>query len=123
MKGLTIKYPVDRGINGYFEATYSTFDTELSRLRCLMNTWEGERFMQPDYGININKYLFDNYNDNLDTLISNEIINKLDYWLPNLSVDSLNLDVSEIDNNKIAVTIKVSLKSDTSQFAVLTFSV
>lgn len=123
MKGLSINYPVDRGINGYFEPTFTTFDTELSRLRCLMNTWEGERFMQPTFGINVNQYLFDNYNENFDKLIPEEIVSKISFWVPNLNVDNLDLNISELDSNKLSVTVRVSLKSDISQFETLTFNV
>ncbi len=55
-KGIDLNYPIMKGNQGYFEQTFDTFDSERNKLINLISTWEGERVMQPKFGLGIQKY-------------------------------------------------------------------
>jgi phage baseplate assembly protein W len=124
MIGIGINYPLTKGSNGYFEQTYDTFANEKSRLIMLLNTFEGERLMQPNFGLNLQKYLFDNYSGtNFKDAIISEITKKVNFWIPNLNIDDITIDDSNINSNQLTVTVSFSLMSDETQSDTITFKI
>lgn len=122
MKALGIKYPIDKGQQGYFEQTYDTFTNEKVKLQNLMKTIEGERYYQPTFGLGLHKYLFEPITSDIKKKIELEIKNKISYWLPNLVINALYVDVfTDVDRNIINVEIDFSLKGNTSDYDVISF--
>lgn len=111
MKYLGLNYPIKKGKVGYFDSVFDTFGVERGRLIVLLNTFEGEMYMMPTFGINFYKYLFENNLSGKD--IEDEIINKVSYWIPNLNIDRIDTSKEE---NTISVSVDFSLKSDTTKF-------
>jgi hypothetical protein len=48
------------GGKGVFESSYTTKDAVVTNLKNLILTQKGERYMQPNFGTNIRKVLFEN---------------------------------------------------------------
>lgn len=49
MKALGMDYPIERGQQGYFNQTFDSLKNEKVKLINLINTIEGERYMQPSF--------------------------------------------------------------------------
>lgn len=122
MKGLGMNYPIEKGQQGYFEQTFESLDNEKVKLKNLMNTIEGERYMQPSFGLGMHKYLFEQITPAVGTKMENEIRKKIAYWLPNLVINDLYVDVlTNVDRNVINVEIDFSLKNNPNDYDVVSF--
>jgi phage baseplate assembly protein W len=102
-------------INGIFPVNYTTLSQAKDNLRNLILTRKGERLMQPEFGCDVWKTLFEPLGDGLiETTIENSIVEAVSIWLPYLNIDTIIFDYDEndIDNNRIALDIKFSLLSN-----------
>ena len=122
-QGIDLDYPIRRGNLGYFEQTFDTFSSERNKLINLLSTFEGERVMQAKFGLNVRKYLFEQITDTLVSYLRAEISGKVGYWLPNIQINDMRIDMETgVDKNTIAITIDFSLKANPSEFDVITFT-
>lgn len=123
MKGLGLNYPLQDGQQGYFEQTFDSMTNEKVKLSNLMNTIEGERYMQPSFGLGIQKYLFEQITPELSKKIDTEIRRKIAFWLPNLLINNLYVDIiTDVDRNAVNVEIDFSLINDPNNYDVVTFT-
>ena len=109
-KLLGLKMPLDKGsFEGYFESTTLTGDAVKEDIRNLLRTRKGERLFQPDLGLGLDKFLFENVTDEMKQQIQDDIKSTIKKWLPFVSVHSisieLNQDSSDLTNQ---LNIKVS---------------
>ena len=122
-QGLDMDYPITKGNMGYFQQTFDTFDSERNKLINLMSTLEGERVMQPKFGLGIEKYLFEQITSDLQSRLQSEIRSKVGFWLPNIQINDMTVDiVSGVDRNIVTIKIDFSLKANPSEFDVVTFT-
>ena len=121
-KALGLTIPLIDGNNGYFDTTYDSFSNERTKIINLVSTVEGERFMQPMFGLGIHKYLFEQVTSDIPKKIKNEISKKVTFWLPNVNLDNTTVDIVEnVNKNQIDITIEFSLKSNPTDYDILTF--
>ncbi len=101
--------------NGIFSTNFTTLKQAKNNLINLILTKKGERLMQPDFGCDVWKALFEPM-DNIETLIEDSITNAVSIWLPYLIINEIifDYDDSDIDMNTISLDIKFSLESNPS---------
>ena len=101
--------------NGIFSTNFTTLKQAKNNLVNLILTKKGERLMQPEFGCDVWKVLFEPIN-NIETSIENSITNAVSIWLPYLNINEIIFDYDEndIDMNRISLDIKFSLKSNSS---------
>lgn len=128
MQGIGIDVPIVLGQNGYFQQTFTTFDNEKIKLINLFSTFEGERVMQPNFGLILTitkNYLFENISESLKENIINDIRNKVNYWLPNIilnSIDVLDLPENQASSaHKIEIVVNFSITSNPTYNETITF--
>lgn len=99
--------------NGIFSINFTTLQQAKSNLKNLILTKKGERLMQPDFGCDIWKVLFEPI-DNIEVSIENAIINAVSIWLPYLNINEIifDYDDNDIDMNRVSLDIKFSLVSN-----------
>ncbi len=123
MKGLGVNYPIENGQQGYFEQTFESLDNEKVKLKNLMRTIEGERYMQPNFGLLIHKYLFQQMTPDIKSKVENDIRKKIQFWLPNLIINNLFVDIiTDVDRNSMNVEIDFSLVNNPEDYDVVTFT-
>jgi len=114
-------YPIDKkpryavGINipfsvpGVFESNFFTKDAIKNNLINFFLTNTGERFLNPTFGGNLRKQLFEQIDegnlDNFKLLLSSLLLTNF----PSVLVESLDV-LSEIDNQTVFVNLKYSVK-------------
>lgn len=101
--------------NGIFAVNYTTLTQAKDNLKNLILTRKGERLMQPEFGCDVWKVLFEQLDGNLiETSIETSILDAVSIWLPYLNIDTIVFDYDEndIDNNRISLDIKFSLVSN-----------
>ena len=102
--------------DGFFASTSTTIEAVKNNIRNLLQTNEGERFFQPNLGINLRTILFEHItNENLIT-IQDAILDKLEFWLPFVEVRDIQVlnteNSTDIGVNEIRVKILFNLKQD-----------
>jgi phage baseplate assembly protein W len=99
--------------NGIFTVNYTTLAQARDNLRNLILTHKGERLMQPEFGCDIHRVLFEPMVD-IENVVEDSITNAVSIWLPYLIINEIifDFDDNDIDNNRISLDIKFSLASN-----------
>jgi phage baseplate assembly protein W len=111
--GIGINKSSDRG--GVFAVNYTTLTQAKDNLKNLILTRKGERIMNPTFGCDIYKVLFEQMDGGLiESKIESTILDAVSNWLPYLSIDEIifDYDNNDIDNNRINLELKFSLVSN-----------
>jgi hypothetical protein len=111
--GIGINKSSNKG--GIFSVNYTTLTQARENLKNLILTKKGERLLNPTFGCDIWKVLFEQMDGNLiENQIETSILDAVSIWLPYLSIDEIifDYDDNDIDNNKIGLDIKFSLISN-----------
>ena len=113
MTTTAISYPFTIDAIGVVESTTLVPKIYLDRLVTLLSTTVGSRPMQPSYGTDINKYLFENQGMNipgeagtLSQSIEQAIRDAITTWLPDVVVDKVTVGAPQQDGES-PVTIQV----------------
>ena len=111
--GIGINKNSDKG--GIFAVNYTTLTQAKDNLKNLILTRKGERIMNPTFGCDIYKVLFEQMDGGLiESKIESTILDAVSNWLPYLSIDEIifDYDDNDIDNNRINLELKFSLVSN-----------
>lgn len=104
---------IDLPLNGnaVFKSNYQTKDAVKSNLINFFLTNPGERYLNPNLGGGIRAFVFEQIeNNNIDSLKQN-INYKLRNVFPNIEVTSLDISISNGDNNQIIISLYYKLKN------------
>lgn len=106
-QGIGLKFPLRQGKTGYFEQTFTTIDAAKTNLINLLLTNKGERYMQPEFGADISRLLFENITAELSSIIEQNIRQAVAFWLPYINLVEINVDTEteNVDRNRVVVTI------------------
>jgi phage baseplate assembly protein W len=111
--GISINQTSDS--NGVFAVNYTTLSQVKYNLINLILTRKGERVMQPNFGCDIWRILFEPIVEGqIDSEIERTIIEAVGTWLPYLNIDRILFDYDEndIDNHRINLELQFSLTSN-----------
>jgi hypothetical protein len=111
--GIGINKSSDKG--GIFAVNYTTLTQAKDNLKNLILTRKGERIMNPTFGCDIWKVLFEQMDGSLiESKIESSILDAVSNWLPYLNIDEIifDYDNNDIDNNRINLELKFSLISN-----------
>ena len=114
--GIDLPIRRDDAVDGFFATTSTTIEAVKNNIRNLLNTNEGERFFQPNLGLNLRRLLFEHItNENLIG-IQDSILDKIEFWLPFVEVRDIQVlsrdDTTDIGVNEIRVKILFNIKQD-----------
>ena len=113
-----IDLPIRRGsdMDGYFATTSTTLEAVKNNIRNLLSTNEGERFFQPNLGMNLRKILFENITDDNIMSIQDTILDKFEFWLPFVEIRDIQIERKEnnpvVGANEIRIKIIFNIKQD-----------
>jgi len=114
--GIDLPFRKSNGVEGYFESTSTTIEAVKNNIRNLLNTHQSERLMQPNLGINLRKYLFEQYSDETTFSIQNDIVDTFRNWLPFVDIQDIRVNMSNSDDavgkNTMNVTIVFNITKD-----------
>ena len=123
-----IDLPIRRGSDndGFFATTSTTIEAVKNNIRNLLQTNEGERFFQPNLGLNLRRLLFEHItNENLIG-VQDAILDKIEFWLPFVEVRNIQVlsveNTTDIGVNEIRVKIDFNIKQDPNTLDSITLS-
>jgi Bacteriophage baseplate protein W len=102
---LGITLPLRLGQNGYFANTTDPMEQIRTNITNLLLTMKGERPMQPDFGSNLARILFEASSDDGKAQVEAAIQTAVKAWMPFLSIDAV--DLIRDPNNEHTYTVNV----------------
>ena len=117
-----IAFPVVEGMGGFFTKTEGV-TTVMSSLKQLLLTSKGERVMNPEFGTNLRKAVFEIYDIQLKPQLSTEIIQAIRIHLPVVDIQSLEISFDEslktMGRNQVYVSLKFKISGDVTGLQIL----
>ena len=74
-------------------------------LKMLLLTDPGERVMEPDFGVGMKRFLFQNYGSGVESQIDSKIREQVNIYLPFVSIIDITFGIADADNNRLAFSI------------------
>ena len=112
-KSVGIDFPFARVPNGdgYFKTTKSTIDAIKNNIKLLLQTERGERVFQPNLGMGLKRFVFEQITADTTIEIENNIVDVFETWLPfvDLKDIQINIDSQNQTNNRISINIIFSI--------------
>lgn len=87
-----IMLPMTDTNGSLFKLSYTTQEQAISNLKNLLLTSMGERVMQPMFGTNIPKFLFEPLTNNLLDKIEQHVRFSINFWLPYIVIENLEIE-------------------------------
>ncbi len=105
-RAIGVSIPFNAG--GVFKSTYSTKDQIRSNLINLLLTLRGERILNPEFGTNLPRLIFEQLDEQLYPVIQDEIFSSVSKFIPEITLLNINLTPDE-DGNAISIQIDYRL--------------
>ena len=107
-----LDFPIARVPNedGYFKTTKTTIESIKNNIRLLLKTQRGERMFQPNLGMNIRRFLFEQITEDTQVQIENDIVDTFATWLPFVDLREIDIDTGRQDQNQINIKIVFNIK-------------
>ena len=116
-KNITTNYmdKLNNDKNVYFAMTSTTLEAVKVNAINLLQTELGERLMQPQRGLNLRNYLFEQFTDELVLSIQNDIVDVFKLWMPFVEIRDIQINMDENDSigkNKMNINIVFNITRD-----------
>tara|TARA_R110000744_G_scaffold266060_3_gene380064 strand:+ start:569 stop:937 length:369 start_codon:yes stop_codon:yes gene_type:complete len=109
MSSLSVKLPITRNTADGFTMIRDFQTLVRQNFKMLILTAPGERVMEPEFGVGLRNFLFENFNNSVFVEIKSEIIKQTAIFLPVISILEINFDTSNPDANILGIKILYSL--------------
>ena len=90
--------------------------------KMLILTNPGERVMEPEFGIGIRQYLFENFQSDVYARIDSRIREQTAIYMPIISITSIEFGTRDIEDNTLAIRLEYSIPdiatSDLLEFTI-----
>ena len=109
-KGLSPKLPLTKDpVDGY-ALNKDYVDLVKQNLKMILLTAPGERIMEPDFGVGLRNYLFENDSAASRNKIETRIRNQIGAYMPFLEIKSIELNSIDNQVNTSASELRVDMK-------------
>ena len=107
-----IDFPFARVPNqdGYFKTTKTTVESIKNNIRLLLHTESGERVFQPNLGMNLKQFLFEQITEDTSIQIENDIVDVFETWLPFVELRDIQINTDNQNKNQIDINITFNIK-------------
>ena len=115
-RAIGVSIPFNAG--GVFNQTYATKDQIKSNLINLLLTYKGERVLNPEFGADLPRLLFEPLTEDLYPKIQNQIISSVNMYIPEITI--LNIEITHnIDYNLINIKLDYKLNLSGQQDSII----
>lgn len=108
--GLSPKFPLSLSEGGDFTVNETFKELVKQNFKTLLLTIPGERIMMPDFGVGIQKFLFENIENGGITGISSVVSSQVSKYMPYINILNITTKNSEEDDHLSSVTITYYIK-------------
>ena len=122
MSSIGIKIPITYDSGDGFTMLKTLEDTVKQNLKMLILTNPGERVMEPEFGVGIQRYLFSNFSEDINSQISERINAQVKAYMPSVNINRIDFNDSDPDSNRLSLSIEYYVPdiglSDLLQFTI-----
>ena len=97
--------------NVAFKQNYTEIEQLKSNIKNLLLTKRGERLMNPFFGTGVETLLFEQITDDFEDKVQEIITNSVERYIPNVTIDEINVDMSNENKDKNLVNISLKFRS------------
>ena len=113
MPGISPKLPIRKSLRDGFALTQTYSEALKQNFKNLVLTSPGERIMDPNFGVGIRRYLFENYSDEVQLLIEERVISQTLLYMPYVSINRISFrDSGQRNEHKLSVAISYSIEEE-----------
>jgi|TARA_Y100000310_G_scaffold211669_1_gene212397 phage baseplate assembly protein W len=115
--GIDLPFRKSDGPDGWFASSSTTIEAVKNNIRYLLQTEQGERYMQPNLGLGLRKYMFEQVNEDTTVQIQGDILTTIGNWLPFVEVRELDVSMEGSDTtgrNKLSISVVFNITRDPS---------
>lgn len=108
------KFPLKIGNRDTFEI-YDNLESQVAFfLKNLLLTSPGEKISDPDYGVGLRSFLFEQNISSTSSRIESKISSQISIYMPYLSVEDIQISADDVDmdNNSLNIKIAYSFPGD-----------
>jgi len=105
---------------GLFQLSYTTEQQSISNLKNLLLTRKGERPLQPEFGADVYSLLFEQIEPNLASNLDESLRADIEYWLPYIIIDDINIEVIE-DRNYVRIELSFRVTQNGANEQIVLF--
>ena len=115
MKGLSPKLPVQRSTTDGYALTKTYTEMVLQNLKNLLLTVPGERMMDPNYGVGLRRYLFEQDSPSLKADLQKVINKQVKIYLSHVEIRGIVIitpsDIEDMSENSMQLRIDYAIPS------------
>lgn len=110
--------------NVAFKQNYTEIEQLKSNIKNLLLTKRGERLMNPLFGSGVETVLFEPITDEFEDKVQDIITTSVEKYMPNVSIDEINVDMSNENKDRNLVNISLKFRSrSTGNSGLISFNV
>ena len=105
-----------------FSPIYNSDNQAIQNLKTLLLTRKGERYMEPNFGTDLLAIIFQPNVSALKQEISDILTKPINYWLPYITIDTLDIITNEDDPN-LQHNVKITLSFYVDNFSTASITI
>ena len=111
------RWPLKKGNNDVFELYDNVNDQISFYLKCLLLTSPGENISDPDYGVGLRRFLFEQNIESTRSQLSSRVTSQISKYLPYIEVQNIEVSATgpEIDEGSMKLRIVYFIPSNITQ--------
>lgn len=109
MASFGVSLPIRRSTSDGFEMITRFKHLVKQNLKMILLTAPGERIMEPDFGVGLRNYLFQNYNQNTISEIDEKIKEQVLKYLPVILIENISYSQSPTNPNRLNISLKFTI--------------
>ena len=109
MSSLSIHLPLTQNSADGFTMIKTIKRMVAQNLKMLILTNPGERVMEPNFGVGMQRYLFAGRSEGVEGEIAQKIRDQVRTYLPNVAINDIQFGFSELDRNIMAIRVLYSI--------------
>jgi phage baseplate assembly protein W len=111
------RWPLKKGNEDVFELYDDVNDQISFYLKCLILTSPGENLSDPNYGVGLRRFLFEQNNESTRDSIASAVSRQISRYLPYLNLENVEVGATsaDIDMNSMSLRVIYSIPSDATQ--------
>jgi len=114
LQGVSVRVPlVYDNTDGPYKLNKTTRDAIKQNMKMIILTSPGERIFEPDFGVGLRNFLFENISDQLLDRVVEKIKSQVDTYLPSAQLTEIDFITSDEDPtlpiNRINISIKYNI--------------
>jgi len=110
-RDITPSLPLEKGTGLDFDHVGEYIDLIKQNAKMVMFTVPGERVMDPEFGVGLQRYLFENITEALLDDIRSNITSQFNIYMPYMYITRLEVVDDADDDNKILVLMQIHVSS------------